>query len=860
MRVVTILLLFFVCNVSPRADVKQEALHSFLENHCLDCHDQQTQKGDLDLESLEFELGKRASYDAWVLVHDKVQNGEMPPKKRLRPEPDESAGFLRSLSSALSQAAENRVAKFGRATVRRLNRFEFENALRDRLSAPWLLVADMLPEDGTAHLFNKVGERLDMSHVQISKFYEVAEYAVRAALQTVAHESRKQKFYAREEGQMISALRWKPNIQTAATRASIPLLGTTPQPEIIRGNQPMTVGSSNPEVRDREAVGFVSGTYTATTKYDFTRVRVPIDGRYKIRMKTYTFLAGPNGASGGNDHGLTGGNKAWWRPSRTAAFPGIRSEPITLYSVSRNGDSRWLAVYDSFPEPSISECEVVLKKNDIIRPDATRLVRTRPGWSGNANATPDGVPGFALNWLELEGPLHDQWPPASFLAVAGKMPFKLDSGRVFLLPAEVKQDARKLLLDFMKRMFRRPIEDPEVEAYLDIFERSQVLGQNFTNSIVAACAAILCSSDFLFLDANPGQLGQGELASRLSFFLWNSPPDTALMNAQNLTESEVLHEEAERLLNDPKLARFVNSFLDYWLDLRDILANAPDAVLYPNYYLDDELTEASVFETRAFFNELIAENLPVRNVIDSDFSFVNERLAKLYQLEPFEGIELRKVAIPKESLRGGLLTQASVLRVTANGTTTSPVVRGAWVMERIMGVHIPSPPSGVEAITPDTRGATTIREQLDKHRNAESCAGCHRKFDPVGFALESFDVAGGWRERYRSLGEKGERVKGIGKNGHAFKFRLAKPIDCSGKLENGQSFKNISELKRLLLNDERAIARNLVNRLVVYATGAPVTFGDRAVVEMILDQCAYNNYGVRSLIHGIIQSELFLHK
>ena len=839
---------------------KPEALRSFLEKHCFDCHDQKMQKGNLDLESLDLELGIRASYDAWVLVHDKVQSGEMPPKKKRRPKQDELATFFRSLSPVLSQAAKNRVTKFGRATVRRLNRFEFENSLRDRLSAPWLLVADMLPEDGTAHLFNKVGERLDMSHVQISKFYEVAEHAVWVALQTVAHESRTQKFYAREEGGMISALRWKPNIQTAATRASIPLLGTTPQPEIIRGNQPVTVGSSNPEVREREAVGFVSGTYTATTKYDFTRVRVPIDGRYKIRMKTYTFLAGPNGASGGNDHGLTGGDKAWWRPSRTLAFPGIRSEPITLYSVSRNGDSRWLAVYDSFPEPSISECEVVLKKNDIIRPDATRLVRTRPGWSGNANAIPEGVPGFALNWLELEGPLHDEWPPASFRAVAGDMPFKLDGGRVFLLPLEAKRDARKLLLSFMKRMFRRLVEDSEAEPYLAVFERSQMLGQDFTNSIVAACAAILCSPDFLFLDAAPGPLSQAAIASRLSFFLWNSPPDMALMKAQNLPKPETLHEETERLLNDAKLTRFVNPFLDYWLDLRDILANAPDAVLYPSYYLDDELTEASVFETRAFFNELITGNLPARNVVDSDFTFVNERLAKLYQLEPFEGIKLRKVAIPKESLRGGLLTQASVLRVTANGTTTSPVVRGAWVMERIMGVHIPSPPSGVEAITPDTRGATTIREQLNMHRDGGSCAGCHRKFDPVGFALESFDVAGGWRDRYRSLGIKGDRIKGIGKNGHAFKFRLAKPIDCSGKLENGKSFKNISELKQLLLNDERAIARNLVNRLVVYATGAPVTFGDRAAVEAILDQCAYNNYGVRSLIHGIIQSELFLHK
>ena len=834
-------------------------LRPFLEQYCLDCHSGETQEGNLNLESLDFEYDQRKSLDKWILIHDKVHSGEMPPKKKQRPDAQELATFLKPLAATLKQADRERVEIAGRASIRRLNRFEFENSLRERLHAPWLLVADMLPEDGTAHLFNKVGERLDVSHVQITKFYEAAEYALRTALNTVAHKSNTQKFYAREEGHMKSALRWKPNIQTAATRASIPLLGTTPQPEIIRGNQPMTVGPSNPEVREQEAVGFVSGTYTATTKYDFTRVRIPIDGRYKIRMKTYTFLAGPNGASGGNDHGLTGGRKAWWRPSRTEAFPGTRSEPITLYSVSRNGDSRWLAVYDSHPEPSVSECEVILKKNEIIRPDATRLIRTRPGWSGNANATREGVPGFALNWLELEGPLQDEWPPASFTAVAGNMPFKLEGG-VKLVSENANSDARKLLLEFMKRMYRRPVGKGEVDAYLKIFERSQMLGQDFTDSIIAACATILCSSDFLYLDADPGQLDPGQLASRLSFFLWNSPPDKMLAQANLLANPESLSKQTDRLLNDPRAERFVNSFLDYWLDLRDILANAPDAVLYPEYYLDDQLTEASVFETRAFFTELIANNLPARNLIDSDFIFANERLAKLYELVTFEGIKLRKVSLPKDSPRGGLMTQASVLRVTANGTTTSPVVRGAWIMERIMGLHIPPPPSGVEAITPDTRGTTTIREQLVKHSENESCAKCHKKFDPIGFALENFDVAGGWRDRYRSLGEEGDRVKGFGKNGHAFKFRLAKPIDCKGELEDNRSFRNIKELKQLLLTNERTIARNLVHRLIVYGTGAPISFSDRETVEAILDQCAHNDYGVRSLIHAIIKTKLFLHK
>lgn len=178
-------------------------------------------------------------------------------------------------------------------------------------------------------------------------------------------------------------------------------------------------------------------------------------------------------------------------------------------------------------------------------------------------------------------------------------------------------------------------------------------------------------------------------------------------------------------------------------------------------------------------------------------------------------------------------------------------------MERIMGLEIPPPPSGTEAIEPDTRGATTIREQLDKHRANESCNACHAKFDPAGFALESFDVAGGWCDRYRAVGDIVEPVEGFGKNGHAFAFREAEPVDCSGELADGRSFKNISELKAFLIEDERAIARNLVRQFIVYSTGAPISFSDRSDVEKILDSCETSQFGVRSLLHAVVQSDLF---
>jgi len=414
------------------------------------------------------------------------------------------------------------------------------------------------------------------------------------------------------------------------------------------------------------------------------------------------------------------------------------------------------------------------------------------------------------------------------------------------------------LLEFIGKAYRRPLfDDTEVEPFLAIYRKAIELGEPFTDAMIAAFASALCSPDFLYLESQAGPLETYVLATRLSYFLWNSPPDDELLQARNLRRKTVLKKQTERLLNDGQFDRFINAFLDYWLDLRDINANTPDAELYPDYYLDDQLTEASVQETRLFFRELVELDLPARNLVDSDFAFVNERLAQHYELEPFEGVQLKRVAIPDTSPRGGLLTQASILRVTANGTTTTPVLRGSWIMERIMGVEIPPPPSGVEAIEPDTRGATTIREQLDLHRKSESCNACHAKFDPAGFALESFDVAGGWRDRYRAIGDIGEPVEGFGKNGHPFVFRNAEPVDSSGALADGRAFKDISELKALFLEDERVIARNLVRQFIVYSTGAPISFADRIHVEKILDRCEPSQYGVRSLIHAVIQSELF---
>ena len=861
----TLLVLIFLSyssgNVCSDTILPSNGIEPFLEHHCYECHDSDLAKGGLNLEELERNVHKPEVFDRWVLIHDRVRKGEMPPSKRKRPLANQTEAFIHTISHSLLLEDQERIRKEGRASLRRLNRFEYENCLREGLNAPWLQVADLLPEDGLSHLFNKSGERLDVSHVQMAKYLETAMTALHTALQTAAHPERKSKYYAREERSMQSFLRYKFG-QRAATRSAIPLIEYTPQPDVIRGVAPVTVGPEQPAIREKEAMGFVSGTYSATTKYDFTRMQIPVDGMYRLRLKSYTFLAGPNGASGGDDHGLSGGSRAWWKPNRNYAFPGARSEPITLYALADSGDSRWLTTYDATPDPRIIEREVMLKAGEKLRPDAARLVRTRPGWKGNPLATRAGVPGFALNWLEVEGPLHDGWPPPCYKVLFHQLPFEVtEDNRIIVLSENEDEDARRLIQAFIQRIFRKPsLSETRHEPFLKVYRKARSLGEDFTQSMLAAYASALCSTEFLYLEAHPGPLDSTTLAMRLSLFLWNSPPDSILRNEENLTVDAILRDQTERLLKDEKLDRFVKAFLDYWLDLRDLKANAPDATLYPDYYLDDLLTESSLLETQLFFKEIIQQNLPASSLIDSNFTFVNERLAAHYGLNGRQTVHLSKVTLPKSSNRGGLLTQASLLRLTANGTTTSPVVRGAWFSERLLGLNIPPPPSNVEGIEPDIRGAKTIREQIEKHRNITSCNACHQHFDPVGLALESYDIAGGYRHRYRAVGDLGEPVKGFGKNGHAFQFRLAKTAESGGQMADDTPFEDIRDMKAILLKNPRQIARNILSQWITYATGAPVSFADRKEVESMLDQCMRENYGLKSLLHALVQSPLFRDK
>ncbi len=846
----------------------------FIENNCADCHDADTRKGGLDLTALKFEPGAATNFSKWVTVFERVNNGEMPPKNKPQPDVSTRTAFTKALSGALVSAEEKRLAQEGRATQRRLNRYEYENALRDLLHAPWLQIRDSLPEDGEVDRFNKVGDALDVSHVQMARYLAAADYALRQAMAPQAEKpsTKVRKFYARDQSSYTGPMKFTV-FNTAPERATFPVLGFKGQPDVRSEKAPATVGEDNPEVREQEGVGVVASAYEPIEPH-FNQFRAPMAGYYKLRFNAYSIWVGPEP-----------GNK-WYIPNLDDISKGHRDEPITITAETPPRLLRTLGDFDATPEPGVHEVDGWLLAGEIIRPDAGRLFRSRPGparWQ-NPLAETNGQPGVVFRWMEVEGPIWDEWPPAGHkllfgdLPIVDRAPIKDDgkssntsrSGKkrfkalpgVEVISKEPMVDAQRLLQNFLEHAYRRPTDDTEVKRFLPVVQAALKNGDDFADAMIAAYTAVLCSPDFLYLEEKPGPLDDYALASRLSFFLWNSPPDDKLRRCaeqKKLREPEVLRAQTERLLADPKSERFVDAFLDYWLDLRKIEGTSPDANLYSDYYLDDLLTESALKETRMFFTELVRQNLPTREIVSSDFVMVNERLAQHYGLPAVNGVELQKVSLPKDSPRGGLMTQAAVLKVTANGTTTSPVLRGSWVMERILGKKPPPPPPSVPALEPDIRGAVTIRQQLDKHRGVETCAACHAKIDPAGFALENFDVMGGWRDRYRSEAE-GELAHGIAKSGQKFEFRYALPVDASGQLPDGRKFHDVRDFKELLLADDRQLARNLTRQFAIYGTGAPVRFGDREQIEEILDRAKKTDYGVRSLIVELVQSELFLNK
>ncbi len=793
--------LLSLCPIFASAEFDR-ALEPFFENHCFECHDDVTAKAGLDLFSLGPDLNDPAVSAKWEQLYDRVRLGEMPPEEQPRPSAQELAVFEQILAPKLTDA---HAAEKG-TVLRRLNRQEYENTLNDLFGTNLDLVS-LLPEDGKSHEFDNVGKALSISKVQMQRYLEGIEAVLDAAItKTIAkpESTIKQASYA--EGR----------------------------------DSPKFIGKNWLKLDDGAVVFFRDQNYPSGT---LREANVSKAGYYTVRITGYAYQS---------------------------------DEPITFVV---NGDT-----YQRGAEkPTYGYFS--------MQPGPPRTVEFKT-WIGDRymlQIKPQGIsdrnqlrnmkledyrgPGLAIQKVEIEGPIIEEFPTRGHeLLFAGLNREEImprnpkDRLRDRYVPkyvlklADPSTEIGPVLQRIATAAFRRPVTSEGVAPYLDLFRSELELGSSNEEAFLTAVKAIFCSPGFLYLRERPGLLDDYALAARLSFAFARATPDPELLQraarGQLASNSQVILQQVDRLLNDSRFERFIVDFTNAWLNLRDMDFTSPDRNLFPEF--DAYLQYSMVQETRGYLRELIARNLSASHLVKSDFAMVNERLATHYELPPVPGPEVRPVSLPPDSVRGGFLSQGSVLKVSANGTNTSPVVRGVWVLERILGVTPAPPPAGIPGVEPDIRGATTLRELLDKHRDSVSCQSCHQKIDPPGFALENFNPVGGHRVFFRSLGV-GERIHADA-HYNSVRYRKGPPVDASGVLPDGREFANYREFRDLLAADEAQLAKTFTKKLLTFLTGRELGFSDRPEIERIVQEASAKGYGIRDLIELSVLSPIFLQK
>ena len=778
-----------------------------VETSCLTCHGPRTATP-LDIGGLGHDLTDCATFRAWERIYERVESGEMPPRGVRRPDPAVVETALASLKRALVDA--NLAARNGpRTPLRRLTRLEYAYTIQDLLGvdeAVGLDLSQTLPAEADSGGFDTVAANQSMSPLHVRAYLEAADRALDAAIRT--------------------------DPRPEPTEYRIEYVNSQYLP-VIENAEALGLGIVK-KLDDAFAAFFDFGsTYTFHSATEGFVAALP--GRYRVTVDAYPYQAETPVTVMVYRGKMAGVAASLDELIGTFDLTGPREMALTPYL--RPGDLIGLSVADLDFPPGV---------------DFPAPTDPSKGYGGMKDYAGEGI---AFRSLTIDGPLleADAWPPASTRNLLAGVEFD-DFGEVRLTkpPYEHVVD---VVARFAPRAFRRPLADGELEAYASLAEPLLAEGRPFIEAVRVPLRAILSAPAFLYQTGDAGPLDDFALASRLSYFLWRSMPDERLFDAARagrLSDPAVLAGHVDRLLDDARADRFVRDFAGQAFRLYELRATSPDAGLYPEY--DDRLGQAMARETELFLRELLDENRGVDHLIAADFTFVNRRLAEHYGLSGVAGQQMRRVDLPADSPRGGLMTHASVLKVTANGTTTSPVPRGNFVLANLLGKPPAPPPPGIEGLEPDTRGTTTIREQLTAHRANPVCASCHRAIDPPGFALESFDPIGGFRTRYRASGGQAD-FEGFTV---ALPYTEGPAVDPSGVTPGGDAFAGIEEYKALMLrNDLGQVARHLASQFLVFATGAEIEFADRDAVETVTARLGDGGYPLRSMIHEVVQNDLF---
>jgi len=816
-------------------------LEPFFERHCFDCHSGQAPEAGLDLSAVSRDASDSQARERLAQIHDRIAKQEMPPRDHPQPARDEANAVTTWLDAQLHAADMAAVVREGRAATRRLTNSEYENTLRDLLALPDLEVRGLLSADGKVGGYHKIGDCLDLSPVHLAAYTAAAEEAVSAAIATRSTPPpvMRRRIYP------AAVFRFKYNLARGsyvllADMRPDPALPFVPSPDVADGLSEYEQRKIRYQFYDDHEIAKSHGAVgmlMANVGDTFASLEVsPIhSGRYRVRLSTWSFTW----------------DKGEVRPVDTPQALVLRGHK----EGRENREGRTLmTVTAASLAPREYEIETRLDASESLVLDPVSI----PWFGGTLSVGGEGRwatanhvgPGVAIDWVEVEGPIERSWPPESHRRLFGDLAIEPWPPAATQVPprrvpapaqtvywpksgvdmtaeaqnpplqtvqsSDPEADAERLVSSFLPRAFRRSVTPDEVAPYVALACRRLAAGDCFEDALRRTYVAILTSPEFLFHRQDVEE-DDAALASRLSYWLWNSPPDDALL-----------------------------AFFD---------ETTPDRQLYPEYSI--LLHEGMVAETRSFFRELIANDLPIRMLVDAPFTMLTQRLAEHYGIPDVDGVDLRRVELPADSPRGGLLTQAAILKLTANGTTTSPVKRGVWVMDRLLDDPAPPPPPGIGAIEPDTRGAKTVREQLARHRSSASCATCHAKIDPAGFALEAFDPVGKYRTFYRAVGQ-GEWPPEKGHTLWPVNYRVGPPVDATGELPDGRAFAGIDDLKRLLAEDEVRLARAFVGHMVRYATGTELHYSDRREIAQIVAATRSTGYGVRSLIQALAGSRLML--
>ena len=816
----------------------------FVEQYCLDCHNSEKEKGYRSFEAFLHDPEDPDELFTLEEIVDLLNLGDMPPDEDdvLQPSSEERRKAVDSITEYLLAVEESRAPS--ETILRRLTRFEYNNTMRDLLGVnPNIADATtQFPIDQEKHGFTNMGEAQVLSEHQLALYLKAARTYLDQALVFGKERSEKKTWI------------FKPEDFTKQTR------GNAQVKYIVLDESGNFFDIAHGEPADRRT----------NPPLDFVKTGVPADGTYKISV-----TAEAVGRINPYDPDvlqldLTDSMKlAIWHATEKrfldkgnlsgrkleGVFDLLDNQPATFEVTSWmsagsipfinyiNGPgaakgilNRVINAYHPYAKiPGNADIDR-MKEQGIPLPESQINPETRLYISQFYVG-----PRVRVYEMKLEGPMEREWPPSGHRNIVGRV---TDPKKV---------NIPRMMTAFAEKAFRQPVKRSEVQHYIDYALGRIAAGFEHEEAIKLGLSAILTSPRFLFLDEgnseNGTTLDSYELASRLSYTLWSSMPDAELLKLasnKKLTQDKILVQQVKRLLNDPRSNAFIEQFPRAWLRLDKIGTMPPSNAQYPNYY-KKRMEVAMKTETQLFFEYVLRENRPITDFINGSYSFVNDALAEHYGLEGEFGETFRKTSLPTSARRKGLLGHASVLTASANGVETSPVVRGVWVLENILGTPPSPPPPDVPPIEPDTRGVTTIREQLEKHREIESCRDCHARIDPWGFGLEHYDPIGGFREHYTIFSGSGKISK----------QEQGRKVDGSSELPSGDYLSNELDLIGALAERREQFAKNLTTKLLTYSTGRELTFKDKVEVDEIVAHVSESGYGMEDLLIEVLSSSIF---